>query len=162
MLSLLFCVFLCKLACQKEVTPLEKHTEMFLHAQTHTEHLSSSLSYTHMHLIVHVMIYSQGGGSAFVQMCVFLNAFPQKDKNHWPVRRSAYRHWHALHQAKEPLFSTHLLGSSWKHSLSSSIFSHFICQRLKKQRQKSGGEKSLPVCCYPCSAEQNSIGRCLK
>ena len=60
----------------------------------------------HMHHTVHVMIYSLGGGSAFVQMCVSLNACPQKDKNHWPVLHSAHRHWHALHQAKESLFST--------------------------------------------------------
>lgn len=90
------------------------------------------------------MIYSEGGGSAFVQMCASLNACPQKDKNHWPVLHGAHRHWHALHQAKESLFSIRLLISASKHSLSSSIFSHLICQRLKKQRQKSRGGEFAP------------------
>lgn len=49
------------------------------------------------------MIYSRGGGTAFVQMCVSLHAFLQKDKNHWPVIHSACRHWHASSQ-RIPLF----------------------------------------------------------
>lgn len=155
----------------KEVAPLEDlfpffHVEIFQHAHPQTQQsifLCLRRTHTHVYFTVHVMIYSQGGGSAFVQMCVSLNACPQKDKNHWPVLHGAHRHWHALHQAKESLFSTRLLISASKHSLSSSIFSNLICQRLKKQRQKSGGEKSLPMCCYSCSAEkQNSIWRCLK
>lgn len=117
------------------------------YAPTNAQIISLCLcqTHTHMHFTVHVMIYSEGGGSPFVQMCASLNACPQKDKNHWPVLHSAHRHWHALHQAKESLFSIRLLIAASKHSLSSSIFSHLICQRLKKQRQKTKGEKSKYV-----------------
>lgn len=123
-----------------------------------------SLSNTHTHVVKRTCCdLQQGGGSAFVQMCASLNACPRKDKNHWPVQRSAHRYWHALHQAKESLFSIRLLISASKHSPSSSIFSHLICQRLKKQRQKSRGEKLLPMFCNPHTAEkQNSFSRCLE
>lgn len=115
-------------------------------APANTQSISLCLcqTHTHMYSTVHVMIYSEGGGSAFVQMCASLNACPQKDKNHWPVLHGAHRHWHALHQAEESLFSIRLLISASKHSLSSSIFSHLICQRLKKQRQKSRGGEFAP------------------
>lgn len=112
---------------------------------TNTHSLSLSMSETDTYFAEHDMIYSEGGGSTFVQMCASLNACPQKDKNRWPVLHSTHRHWHALHQAKESLFSIRLPISASKHSLSSSIFPHLICQRLKKQRQKSRGEKSLPA-----------------
>lgn len=110
---------------------------------------SNTRSHTRMHFTVQLMIYSEGGGSSFVQMCASLNACPQWDKNHWPVLCGAHRHWHALHQSKQSHSSNGLSVSASKHSRSSSIFPLLLCQRLKKQRQGSRGEK----CHYPCTAE---------
>lgn len=107
---------------------------------------SPSLSDAKMLCTVRNLIYRQSGGSSFVQMCASLNACPQKDKNHWTVLHGANRHWHALHQAKESLFSTAFSCLPQNIPSSSSIFSHLICQRLKKQRERSRGER-LPLCC---------------
>lgn len=46
---------------------------------------------------------------------------------------------------KNPSFPPACSCSASKHSLSSSIFPNLICQRLKKQRQTFGGEKSCPA-----------------
>lgn len=109
----------------------DNHTEIFPHAHPQTQSISLHLYQTHAHMYftVHVMIYSWGGGSAFVQMCVFLNAFLQKDKNHWPVIQSAHRHWHVLHQVKESLFSTHLLVSASRFLL------HLLPFHLSKAKE---------------------------
>lgn len=54
------------------------HDEIFPHADANSQSISICLcqTHTHMYFTVQVMVYCEGGGSAFVQMCVSLNAWP--------------------------------------------------------------------------------------
>lgn len=143
-----------------------KHIEIFPHAHPQTQRASPFVSVRHIHTctLQYMLWFTARAGDLHLSRCVY-PSMPAlgKIKTTDLCYAEHTRHWHALHQAKESLFSARLLVSASKHSLSSSIFSNLICQRLKKQRQKSGGEKSLPMYCYSCSAaKQNPIWRCLE
>lgn len=113
-------------------------------------------THTHMYFAEHDMIYSQGGGSAFVQMCASALWKIKTTDLYYTAHTDTGMHYI---KPKNPSFPSAFSFLLQNIPLSSSIFSHLICQRLKKQRQKSRGEKSLPVCGVPCSAEQQNSTR---
>lgn len=122
--------------------PLKEHGNIPTCSPTNTQSISFCFCYTHTHIdfTVHGVIYSEGRGSAFIQMCASLNASPQKDKNQWPVVRRAHRHWHALHQAKESLFSISLLVPAFHSPFLLHLLPSYLSKAKETETEVQRGE----------------------
>lgn len=123
------------------------------HAHPRAHRASLFVSVRHVHTCartVKVMIYSEGGGFCICPDVRIPPSLPSKK-----IKTADLY----THKALACVTSNRgILLFPKTFPFSSSIFSHPICQRLKKQRQRSWGEKLLPSHCWKASFHLKIFG----